>query len=174
MDVTVQPKPIEISPNEVYSIHKVLSDNLDHLVSLYRWKAAYHLLTRLQAPERNDPLRTILGELNGVPTVGSSELTDARDHPITLELTNRFSNVRDPHADEKALWVQAKRAVLAILRVQPSKDLVESLMQAVTEAHETAWDSILEDMEIEQHRQNRRMPSTTAADAAYRLEDIRS
>lgn len=34
MDVTVQPKPIEISPNEVYSIHKVLSENLDYLVSL--------------------------------------------------------------------------------------------------------------------------------------------
>jgi Ras GTPase-activating-like protein IQGAP2/3 len=47
-------------------------------------------------------------------------------------------------------------------------------MQVVTEEHEIAWDSILEEMEIEQHRQNRRMPSTTAADAAYRLEDIRS
>ena len=127
-----------------------------------------------KAPERDDPLRTILGELNGVPTVGNNELTDARDHPITLELTNRFANVRDPHADEKALWVQAKRAVLAILRVQPSKDLVESLMQAVTEEHEIAWDSILEEMDVEQHRHNRRMPSTAAADGAYRLEDIRS
>ena len=109
-----------------------------------------------------------------MPTVGNNELTDARDHPITLELTNRFANVRDPHADEKALWVQAKRAVLAILRVQPSKDLVESLMQPVTEDHEIAWDSILEEMEVEQYRQNRRMPSTTVADGAYRLEDIRS
>ena len=37
----------------------------------------------------------------------------------------------DPHAEEKALWVQAKRAVLAILRVQPAKDLVECLMQSI-------------------------------------------
>ena len=45
----------------------------------------------------------------------------------------------DPNAAEKALWVQAKRAVLAILRVQPAKDLVESLMQPVTDEHEQAW-----------------------------------
>ena len=134
----------------------------------------YSFVDVWQAPERDDPLRIILGELNGVPTVGNNELTDARDYPITLELTNRFANVRDPHADEKALWVQAKRAVLAILRVQPSKDLVESLMQAVTEEHEIVWDTILEEMEVEQYRHNRRMPSTIAADAAYRLEDIRS
>ena len=47
-------------------------------------------------------------------------------------------------------------------------------MQPVTEEHEITWDTILEEMEVEQYRQNRRMPSTTAADAAYRLEDIRS
>lgn len=47
-------------------------------------------------------------------------------------------------------------------------------MQPVTEEHEIAWDSILEEMEIEQYRHNRRMPSTTAADGAYRLEDIRA
>lgn len=80
----------------------------------------------------------------------------------------------DPHADEKALWVQAKRAVLAILRVQPAQDLVESLMQPVTDEHETIWEGILEEMERDQMRQQRRMPSTAGAESAYRLEDIRS
>lgn len=86
-----------------------------------------------------------------------------------------LNNTRvDPGADEKALWVQAKRAVLAILRVQPAKDLVESLMQPVTDEHELRWENILEEMEREQYRAQRRMPSTTHADSAYRLEDIRS
>ena len=80
----------------------------------------------------------------------------------------------DPRADEKALWVQAKRAVLAILRVQPAQDLVESLMQPVTEEHEIAWERILEDMQKDQLRHQRRMPSTTGAESAYRLEDIQS
>jgi hypothetical protein len=34
LDATVQPKPIEISPNEVYSVHRVLSEHLDYLVSI--------------------------------------------------------------------------------------------------------------------------------------------
>ena len=70
--------------------------------------------------------------------------------------------------------MQAKRAVLAILRVQPAKDLVESLMQPVTDEHEHTWETILEEMEREQYKQQRRMPSTTHADDAYRLEDIRA
>ena len=32
LDVTVQPKPIYISPNEVYSMHTLLSQHQDHLV----------------------------------------------------------------------------------------------------------------------------------------------
>lgn len=82
----------------------------------------------------------------------------------------------DPHAEEKTLWVQAKRGVLAILRVQPAQDLLESLMRPVTDDDELAWEEILEvEMENEQIRQiPRRQPSAIAAESAYRLEDIRS
>jgi hypothetical protein len=132
----------------------------------------------------------ILHELGGVPNLGSDELNDARDTAVTLELTNRFANVRgesavptsrvhrsyvypvDPRADEKTLWVQAKRAVLAILRVQPAKDLVEALMMPVTKEHETIWEEIIENEMMQDHKQrSRRMPSQ--ANAEYRLEDIR-
>ncbi|KAI0774141.1 hypothetical protein C8Q74DRAFT_1200411 [Fomes fomentarius] len=157
LDATIQPRPIWISPNEVYSMHRILSQYLDQL-----------------APARDDTLRVILAELDGVPTVGSDELNEARDIAMELQLSNRFARVRDPRADEKALWVQAKRAVLAILRVQPAKDLVESLMQPVTDDHEYVWEGILEEMERDMMRHQRRMPSTTGADSAYRLEDIRS
>ncbi|KAI0952208.1 hypothetical protein AcV7_008086 [Taiwanofungus camphoratus] len=157
LDATVQPKAIFISPNEVYSMHGLLSQHLDYI-----------------SPTRDDTLRVILLELDGVPHIGNDELNDARDTAIELQLTNRFAHVKDPHADEKALWVQAKRAVLAILRVQPAQDLVESLMQPVTDEHETIWEGILEEMERDQMRQQRRMPSTAGAESAYRLEDIRS
>ncbi|EJF61117.1 hypothetical protein DICSQDRAFT_60830 [Dichomitus squalens LYAD-421 SS1] len=157
LDATIQPRPIWISPNEVYSMHRFLSQYLDPL-----------------APTKDDTLRVILAELDGVPNVGSDELNEARDTAIELQLSNRFARVRDPRADEKALWVQAKRAVLAILRVQPAKDLVESLMQPVTDEHEYVWEGILEEMERDTMRHQRRMPSTHGGDAAYRLEDIRS
>lgn len=47
-------------------------------------------------------------------------------------------------------------------------------MQPVTDEHELVWEGILEEMERDQLRHQRRMPSTTGADSAYRLEDIRS
>lgn len=139
----------------------------------------------------DDTLRVILFELGGVPHLDNEELKDARDTQITLELTNRFANVQgkrdvrrlmplmiiviDPHAEEKTLWVQAKRGVLAILRVQPAQDLLESLMQPVAEKDELLWEEILEaEIENETRQIPRRQPSTMAADSAYRLEDIRS
>jgi hypothetical protein len=47
-------------------------------------------------------------------------------------------------------------------------------MKPVADNDEFLWEEILEaEMEAE-YKQNRRQPSTTAAEAAYRLEDIRS
>lgn len=83
----------------------------------------------------------------------------------------------DPHAEEKALWVQAKRGVLAILRVQPSVDLYDSLVQEVTDDHEAVWADIVDNQvatDRVRNRRNRRMPSTTGHEVAYRLEDIQS
>lgn len=93
LDVTVQPKPIYISPNEVYAMHGLLSQNQDQLVSRPNPYLS-HLLITLQAPQRDDVLRIILTELDGVPNLGNDELKDARDRAVTLELTNRFANVR--------------------------------------------------------------------------------
>ena len=82
----------------------------------------------------------------------------------------------DPQAEEKALWVQAKRSVLSILRVQPARDLVECLMQPVSEEHEMFWEDIVDRELMNDHmrQKQRRMPSSTGADSAYRLDDIRS
>ncbi|KAJ6613476.1 hypothetical protein B0H10DRAFT_1805473, partial [Mycena sp. CBHHK59/15] len=158
LDATVQPKPIYISPNEIYTMHGLLSQHQDYL-----------------APHPNDTLKTILTELDGVPNLGNDELKDARDQAITLELTNRFANVRDPLAEEKTLWVQAKRGVLALLRVQPAQDLIESILRPVTDEDESIWEEILEaEAEHEQTGHGRRQASTAGADSAYRLDDIRS
>lgn len=83
----------------------------------------------------------------------------------------------DPHANEKALWVQAKRGVLAVLRVQPAADLVESLVEPVTDQHEDLWEDIVNTELVYdemQEQRRRREPSSGVTDSAYRLEDIRS
>ncbi|KAJ4478052.1 ras GTPase-activating protein [Lentinula aciculospora] len=157
LDATVPPKPIYISPNEIYAMHALIVQHLSDV-----------------APAPDDAIRAILTELNGVPNFGNEELKDARDRTITLELTNRFANVEDPLAEEKTLWVQAKRGVLAILRVQPTQDLLGALLRPVTEEDESVWEDIL-DVEIanEARQIPRRQASAIGADAAYRLEDIR-
>jgi Ras GTPase-activating-like protein IQGAP2/3 len=64
--------------------------------------------------------------------------------------------------------------VLAILRVQPAKDLLESLFQKVEEEHEFIWEDIVHHELVTDRRRKRRMPSTTGPESAYRLEDIRA
>lgn len=72
--------------------------------------------------------------------------------------------------------MQAKRGVLAVLRIQPGKDLVEALVQPPTEEQELLWEDIVEnEMATDRMRERqRRMPSTAGGDSAYRLEDIRA
>lgn len=52
------------------------------------------LITAFQSPTRDDTLRVILLELDGVPHIGNDELNDARDTAIELQLTNRFAHVK--------------------------------------------------------------------------------
>ncbi|KAH8830869.1 ras GTPase-activating protein [Flagelloscypha sp. PMI_526] len=155
LDATVPPKPLVISPNDIYSLHSLLS--------------------RHQTPtDKSDTVLEILSELGGVPLL-NDELSSARDLPVSLELTNRFAHVPDPHADEKALWVKAKRGVLAVLRVQPAKDIGTALMQPVTADDEDAWQDILDaEIENEPHRGHAARQASQAGDTTYRLEDIRS
>ncbi|KAJ2926418.1 hypothetical protein H1R20_g10677, partial [Candolleomyces eurysporus] len=157
LDVKVQPKPIYISPNEIYTLHTLLSRHQNQLA------------------EPDDILRVILSELGEAPDLDIEELKDTCDTVITLELTDRFAGVRDPNAEEKTRWVQAKRGVLAILRVQTARDLLDSLMRPVTEEDEHLWEAILEaEMENELKHTPRRQPKAATPDSAYRFEDIRS
>jgi Ras GTPase-activating-like protein IQGAP2/3 len=106
LDVTVQPRPIYISPNEVYAMHGLLAQHIDRLVR-YFFRSAYLRLsdpTLSQGTDRDDPLRVILQELDGVPQLGNEELKDARDRAITLELTNRFAEVRGKGYRSQVKW----------------------------------------------------------------------
>ena len=94
MDAATQPKSIWISPNEVYGTHALLSKYLERLVRLLDSPLSTKDLRRIQAPRRDDTLRVILTELDGVPNIGNDELTDARDAAVELRLTNRFADVK--------------------------------------------------------------------------------
>ena len=62
----------------------------DFWISLQTW----WLTGKCQASTKDDTLRVILTELDGVPNVGSDELNEARDTAIELQLSNRFARVK--------------------------------------------------------------------------------
>ena len=74
---------------------------------------------------------------------------------------------------EKAEWVKAKRAVLAVLRVQPAQDLITSLMKPVTEADEEMWEDILEAEELNERQTAAHPRQASQAAQEYKLQDIR-
>lgn len=57
LDATIQPRPIWISPNEVYSMHTLLSQQLDHLVCLIASCLSSHLISFVGTGSRRHPPR---------------------------------------------------------------------------------------------------------------------
>ncbi|KZO93183.1 hypothetical protein CALVIDRAFT_600878 [Calocera viscosa TUFC12733] len=66
LDATEQPSSILISPNEVYAMHRLLAQNLEHLTT---------------TTAHSDTVRAIIVELDGAPHLGSDELREASGQP---------------------------------------------------------------------------------------------
>lgn len=161
LDHTVQQKPvIYISPNEIYSMHVLLTQQLEHL-----------------APHADDPLRVILGELGAAPVSNTQELNSARDSEITFELVSRMATLQDPEAETKALFVETKRLVLSLLKVQSGKTLVDVFVAPVTDKEELQWEEIVSlEVAAERQRQRGQRPPGIplyGGSAGARLEDVR-
>ncbi|KAM0752532.1 hypothetical protein T439DRAFT_287203 [Meredithblackwellia eburnea MCA 4105] len=151
LDATSTRRPvIYISPNDIYSTHSVISANID-----------------LVAPDPTDPIRPILAELGGAPSAANPELSRAREDEVPLTLMPRIHANDDPEAARKQLFNQAKRRVLAVLKVQHGANLEDVLTKVVTEDDEDAWARAVQEEREEEHRQaqqQRRRILPTAGD----------
>ncbi|KAG0317640.1 hypothetical protein BGZ99_006182 [Dissophora globulifera] len=134
---TIRPT-VYMSPFEIFNMHGMLIDKIDVL-----------------APEMDDPLRVILSELGNPPT-GFEE--HAQGHgEVCLTLQNRFTaNLDDPDMDLKHLFVETKRYILAIIRIQSGKNLMEILERRVTIHEEQSWQELkATELSRQQHHQRR-------------------
>ncbi|GAA6050880.1 hypothetical protein JCM3770_005753 [Rhodotorula araucariae] len=134
--VAVRRPKINITPNEIYTLHSIIAENLDKI-----------------APDARDPVRLIVEELGGVPAGGSAELNRARADAIALTLAPRVLPEEDPEAVSKQLFNRAKRRALAILKVHHGNDLEAVLAKEVTEEDEEHWSRIVEEEDEEERRQ---------------------
>lgn len=109
---TKQPQ-IYISQEEIFSTHALILENLEEMV-----------------PQKEDPLKTVLKDIVNPPE-GAAEVT-TRGAEMSLTLTNKFANVEAEDTALKTLYVQTKRLVLSIIRVQQGDHLLDILQKPAT------------------------------------------
>jgi Ras GTPase-activating-like protein IQGAP2/3 len=196
VDVTAEPLPVSISPTEVYAIHKILQQEIDEivrfslpLIPVNSTVLNPQILSFLQDLSGQDKIRNLLQELGGPPLPADAS---GREKPIALKLINRSAPLEgglllrssppspamsdmlifmpacsiDPEAAEKAEWARAKRLILAVLRVQPDRDIMSALLAPVEDEHLELWASIAQ---LESHG----LPPLPGQEATYNLNDIK-
>ncbi|ODO11581.1 hypothetical protein I350_00363 [Cryptococcus amylolentus CBS 6273] len=153
---TVEAKPIKITRSDIYGTLSILVQNQDYITS----------------GNKKDPIISILEELEGPPIE-----YDRGKNTVNLRLTNRLAGPQpgDPDAAAKADWIQAKRHVLAVLRVQSGKTLFDVLVSSPEEVHEQMWiEEVHRDIALETARKAKHGLPPTPVEAEYQIESIRS
>ncbi|KAL8393490.1 hypothetical protein RB595_003302 [Gaeumannomyces hyphopodioides] len=109
--------------------------------------AIHHLVSSelpAMCPNRDDVLREIMHELGSAKN-NESEMTATGSSDIQMFLTPKLHDVEDPDAEVKALFMETKRCILYIIRVQTGSTLLEILVKPVTQEDEHKWLAVLRD-----------------------------
>ena len=113
-------------------------------------------------PNRDDILREVIGELGSVKNneselmnVGGSEIcltlnpklheSEGKNHPICLFRNFVLRKDIDPDAEVKAVFMETKRCILYIIRVQSGGDLMDIMVKPITPEDEARWDILVRD-----------------------------
>lgn len=95
-------------------------------------------------PNRDDVLREILQDLGSAKN-NENEMNAAGSSDIQMFLTPKLHDIDDPEADVKALFMETKRCILYIIRVQTGSNLLEILVRPPTQEDENKWQALLHD-----------------------------
>lgn len=112
---------------DIFAIHNLISSDLPTI-----------------CPNRDDMLREIMQELGSAKN-NESEMTATGSSDIQMFLTPKLHDVEDPEAEIKALFMETKRCILYIIRVQSGSTLLEILVKPVTQEDERKWMAVLHD-----------------------------
>jgi Ras GTPase-activating-like protein IQGAP2/3 len=148
-------KPIiYITPLEVFSMHRMLNDHLEML-----------------APQQNDLLQQILQDLGEIPPIEEETNNTSNTSELSLTLVNRFAEetINSPATELNHLFMETKRYVLSIIRVQTGQSLLDILVQPVTQHDEEVYSELIK---ADKHDKNtkRQRPAPSDASAAYLVD----
>ncbi|KAG0651881.1 Ras GTPase-activating rng2 [Hyphodiscus hymeniophilus] len=125
-DLYARTKPtLYIKMADIFSIHNLIAADLPHI-----------------CPNRDDMLREIVQELGSAKN-NEAEMLGVTSTEIQMNLNPKLHDIDDPEADVKALFMETKRCVLYIIRVQSGPNLMEILVRPVTREDDNKWHSLL-------------------------------
>ncbi|MCJ1476265.1 hypothetical protein MMC13_004931 [Lambiella insularis] len=127
-DLYAKTKPtLYIKMADIFSIH--------HLIAAE---------TQVICPGQDDILRDVIRELGSAKN-NENELMSVSSSEICLTLNPKLHDVEDPDAQIKALFMETKRCILYIIRVQSGGNLMEIMVKPITIEDEDRWDGLVRD-----------------------------
>ncbi|THC93281.1 hypothetical protein EYZ11_007239 [Aspergillus tanneri] len=121
-DLYAKTKPtLYIKMSDIFSIHQLVASEIHYI-----------------CPNPDDILKEVIRDLGNVKS-NENEL-------MSLTGTQRLTKLHtDPEADIKALFMETKRCVLYIIRVQTGANLMEIMVKPPTEEDEEKWMTLVRD-----------------------------
>lgn len=128
--------------NDLYAKNKpTLYVKLTDIFAMHNLVAA-ELAT--MCPTRDDVLGEIMSDLGSAKS-NENEMKAAGSSDIHMFLTPKLHDVDDPEEEVKALFMETKRCVLYIIRVQTGANLLDILVKPITAEDEQRWRDLLRD-----------------------------
>lgn len=125
-DLYAKSRPtLYIKMSDIFAIHSLVAQELASI-----------------CPSRNDVIYEILQDLGSAKT-NENEMHAAGSSDIQMFLTPKLHDVNDPEAEVKALFMETKRCILYIIRVQTGANLLEILVRPPTQEDEQKWQALL-------------------------------
>ncbi|KAI1114520.1 hypothetical protein F5Y14DRAFT_171577 [Nemania sp. NC0429] len=125
-DLYAKSRPtLYIKMSDIFAIHSLVAQELASI-----------------CPTRNDVIYEILQDLGSAKT-NENEMHAAGSSDIQMFLTPKLHDVNDPEAEVKALFMETKRCILYIIRVQTGANLLEILVRPPTQEDEQKWQALL-------------------------------
>lgn len=127
-DLYAKNKPtLYIKMTDVFAIHNLVAAELTSM-----------------CPTRDDVLREIMQDLGSAKS-NENEMNAAGSSEIHMFLTPKLHDINDPEAEVKSLFMETKRCVLYIIRVQTGANLLEILVKPIADEDENKWQMLLRD-----------------------------
>ncbi|CAG8339556.1 unnamed protein product [Penicillium salamii] len=125
-DLYAKAKPtLYIKMSDIFSIHQLVASEINHM-----------------CPHPDDFLKELVRELGNVKS-NENELMGVSSTEINLTLSPKMAQMEDPEADVKTLFMETKRCILYIIRVQSGANLMDVMLKSPTPEDEERWHDLV-------------------------------